>query len=299
MEKEIINFKDKLYKFLDLQERELSVCIDIYTKLLPLKIIDSKLSSRISSIPEAKQRLSEVLLTYKIYKKLPTKLNSSDSGPDLVFEIDNVKLNIEIVTPCVVNIVQVPATSFTLSSDNQRSERSNIQINVADSNHFLERVSGALTKKIQQFTDWISTGIVNVNDINIICINVGFYENLLIGEENEISKILYDQELISLDVSEEKTISAEVVPFTTILNKTTGKKFKASFLDNGMDGVDLSFLHGVLIYRIGGTSELNNKGMFYPNGSIEPKILDIISANKHSGDYLSNYIRQYGTLPPH
>lgn len=98
--KDSIKFKEKLLS-LNVDISNIKSLISIYESI-PEGILDASFISKINNDDSLRHRLSELYISYLFYKKHTTSLIGMNHGPDLVINYGKTRVNIEIVTPLIV-----------------------------------------------------------------------------------------------------------------------------------------------------------------------------------------------------
>ena len=269
-------------------------------------LLDSNFISQMDSYDKTLQRLSELMM-FK-YCSIPKVGNiiSQDKGPDITFSIEESKVNIEVITPIKVTQLKSSVTEFVVTLGPSSNKKQSVEQFIPEMSSLHARITSSLKSKSEVYEGYISSGIVNKNDINIVCINLGFIENNDFIDYPYLKNIFKKQEVIVIDIDEHKNVSHQVDDYVFPVTKETGVTFQTSYFDNEQ----YPHIDGVWIISCN-EKNINNlkkrkyesfercKNMLYLNGETKSfeSIISILEINKPETDEFTDYIRTHGELP--
>jgi len=269
-------------------------------------LLDSNFISQMDSYDKTLQRLSELMMFKYCYVPKTGNIISQDKGPDITFSIEESKVNIEVITPIKVTQLKSSVAEFVITPDPLSNKKQSVEQFIPEMSSLHARITSSLKSKSEIYEGYISSGVVNRNDINIVCINLGFIKNHEFIDYPYLKNIFKKQEVIVIDLDEQKNVSHQVDDYTFSVTKETGVTFQTSYFDNEQ----YPHIDGVWIISCN-EKNINNikkkkyesfercKNMLYLNGgnkSLE-SIISVLEINKPETDAFTNYIRTHGKLP--
>ncbi|WP_165431655.1 hypothetical protein [Atlantibacter hermannii] len=242
--------------------------IDAYNLLYSKGLLDSNYVEQCVNRDRFVDRISELLIGYKISAFFSDGITSYDEGPDLRIEFSGKKYNIEIITPS--NIIEkeskpVQVFTFDIKGLSSKSTSSSFFIN---DNNFQLKVGSAVFTKAKAFNKYLANNVIQSNDINIICVNVGFFTDIYDVNLISLKHLFYNYEVINLD-SEYNIggINAQITGGPKLLEKNdiegNDTSFLASIFENGPDSEIYSNINAVLIYN---ENDIYSLGRIIPHG---------------------------------
>lgn len=269
-------------------------------------LLDSNFISQMDSYDKTLQRLSELVM-FK-YCSVPKvgNISSQDKGPDITFKIEELKVNIEVITPLIVTQLKSSMTEFVFTLGPSPNKKQSVEQFIPEMSSLHARITSSLKAKSEAYEGYISTGTVNKNDINIVCINLGFIENNEFIDYPYLKNLFKKQERIVIDIDEQKNVSHQVDDYTFPVTKESGVTFQTSYFDNEQH----PHVDGVWIISCN-EKNINNikkrkyesfemcKNMLYLNGNTKSleAIISALKINKPEVDAFTDYIRNHGKLP--
>lgn len=282
--KKVSEFKKKLQS-LDIHEE----CIEYYASLydkIEDPLLDKNYISKISDLDTLKQRLSELVIIYTFSEFDDISISGREDGPDLIIDNNGKKINIEIVTPLKIDVVDEKFKVLN-SNDGQTSK----YISMVEDRSLRTRVSSTFKSKVEQFDRWIKKGIVKENDINIILINLGFVDHIINEQLKNLRHVFYaDVNTIidcTIDSNLNNDIPVRVEPYNTKIKKniTSPTILTQSYFDS--DEINTNYISGVIIMQT--KEHFNNKYRMNGIGSLYKNEKAKIQINNEL-DFLSRYI---------
>lgn len=270
----------------------------LYDKMLGKELLDSNFVSQMSDHEKTIHRLSElVILEYCIrcVKVVPSK----NEGPDLAFEFEGQRVNIEIITPLKVELRESSFVHYVFPAPKrQSSSRGSLDVSVPVISSVHERITGALKAKAEQYQKYIEKKIVRGGDANIICINLGFVEGGEYIDYPYLKNIFTKQPAIHLEVSQEGEVSAQVMDHDFLVTKKNNTVLKTSYFDNSefghVDGVWLLYCNERNLDAISKGLHPNNFAsnvMYQSRKSVmSPALLSVLRINSPQEE--ENFIAQ-------
>ncbi|MEQ0583473.1 hypothetical protein PANTOEA_17850 [Pantoea dispersa] len=269
-------------------------------------LLDSNFISQMDSYDKTLQRLSELMM-FK-YCSVPKTGNiiSRDKGPDITFSIEESKVNIELITPIKVTQLKSSVTEVVVTPGPSSNKNKSVEQFIPEMSSLHARITSSLKSKSEIYEGYISNGIVDRNDINIVCINLGFIENNEFIDYPYLKNLFKKQEVIIIDIDEQKHVSHQVDDYTFSVTKETGVTFQTSYFDNEQ----YPHIDGVWIISCN-EKNINNlkkrkhesfercKNTLYLNGETKyfESIISTLEINKPETDAFTDYIRKHGKLP--
>ena len=256
------SLESKLSEF-EMSKEDIDYCVDLY-RSLPNGVLDKSFIEKITTndLDSLSHRLSELFVSNLFYEKYQSLLSGLDNGPDLILNIDSRRVNIEIITPCLVENTKSNIAVFE-DGNKIRSK----PIDVVEINSFKLRISSSFRTKLSQFEKWKVKNIVSSDDINLILINIGFMENILHGNIEELRHVFYKETTIVLH-RDEQGVHVEFVEFDTHAKKQSHgdeeeKLLTQSYFESNQFETDI--ISGVIVTDI---NNLINKRTYGYNGII-------------------------------
>lgn len=290
---EVEEFRKKLNKF-SIEGVDTEECIYML-KSLPIGVLDKDFTKKIVSQDTLKARLSELFVSMVFHRKKVENLTGKDDGPDVIFDFDSKKYNVEVVTPLEVEKQQ---GKFKVFSPN--TPPSYKYDETVDVNSFKLRVSSVFKSKVEQFDKWINKGKVDSADVNIICINIGFIDSLMWGDMESLWRVFYNEQGVIITGQDEQYIYCELYEAPTGVNKKD-KELKQSYFNT--EEIDSSNIGGVLLVNIKKPNSAEERGIFFENPSAKLNIGNIFQndilnfiVHRHPEHYFLEQIRQHGKV---
>lgn len=302
-------FEDRIKKFHSNDESEIEFYTYLFNKLSKKKLIDSQFSSYISDRDSCAQRLSELLLTEYCLSSIGDLNPSKNFGPDITFNYQNKTINIEIVTPVKVKQREARERVYsTISFDNPISRDTNTTrlVSVPDEESLYPRITSVCKDKCEKFNKYIPQVVKN-DDINIICINLGFIENHTCIDFCYLKNLFINQEIIQIDIDENNQASHDVIERNFPVIKNENITFPSSYLDNNkishfIDGIWIIAANKDSFPKIKSKQFYDGekaKNMIYTRNQtlLFENLISTLSINPYESDYFINYIRKNKALP--
>ncbi|MFQ2178123.1 hypothetical protein ACK33V_13015 [Aeromonas veronii] len=275
--KNTIKFKEKISN-LHVSDDDVEKFSLLYDSI-PEGILDHNFINSITTEVNLKQRLSELNISYAFYHQFTDAVSGQGKGPDLTINLKDKKINMEIVTPLLVDDREGKCMVF----DNIREPYSST-ITVVEENSFRLRISSVFDSKLKQFKGWINDGLVSEDDINIICINIGYIDNIINGDMDSLWRVFYKDVAWRIVYSEDcLTKKYELIPMENIVMKDgkADNPIKQNYFEN--DDIDTSFISAVLVTQINKPIKSNGitgKGILFQNPIIPIEIKSLLK-NQH------------------
>ncbi|MFP1784468.1 hypothetical protein [Lonsdalea quercina] len=194
---EISKFTDALKKYYSSEEKVINFYLKLFHEMKEKKLLDSNFISQMSDHDKTLHRLSELLIFKYCLTAPENEISSNNIGPDIIIKLDNIKINIEIVTPVKVSQKRASMRVFNYSPY-PSSEPSDYSVpqDIPDVISLHPRITNALTKKSDRYKEYLTKNIVSSNDVNIVCINIGFIENNNLIDFEQLKNLFHKQEVI-------------------------------------------------------------------------------------------------------
>ncbi|WP_122679376.1 hypothetical protein [Pseudomonas viridiflava] len=222
-------------------ERIIDFYSKLYGKMLEKKLLDSNFVSQMSDHEKTMHRLSElVILEYCIC--CVKDIVSKNEGPDLAFELEGRRVNVEIITPIKVALTESKIAQYVFPTPKGQSfSRGSLDVSVPVISSVHERITGALKAKAEKYQEYLAKKTVSDGDANIVCINLGFMEGGEYIDYSYLKNIFSRQAAIHLEVGQEGEVSAQVMDHDFLVTKKNKTILKTSYFDNSefghIDGV--------------------------------------------------------------
>lgn len=276
--------------------------IDLYTKLyqkmLEKKLLDSNFVSQMSDHEKTMHRLSELVILEHCTCCV-TGIESKNKGPDLAFEFEGRRVNIEIITPIkvVLRKSKVPQYFFPPKAG-QSSSRDSLDVGIPEMSSLHERITGALKEKAEQYRKYLGKKTVSDDDVNIVCINLGFIEGSEYIDYSYLKNLFTRQAAIHLEVGRDDEVSARIEDHDFLVTKKNSTVLKTSYFDNSefgqIDGVWLISCNEKNLNAVSKKSHPNNSdsNVMYHNdkSKIPPSLLLTLKINSPQRE--ENFITQ-------
>lgn len=300
---------DKIREFHSKDELEIEFYTSIFNKLSEKKLLDTNFLSYISNKDSCVQRLSELLLTEYCLSSIEDLNPSKDFGPDITFNYQNKTVNIEIVTPIKVQQKEAIERVFSPVSFNNfisRDTNTTKIISVPDKESLHPRITSVCKDKCEKFNKYIPQ-VVKSDDINIICINLGFIENYTYIGFAYLKNLFIKQEIIRIELDEGNQVSHDIAEENFWVRKSEDVIFPSSYLDNNkiFDSIDAVWIiaanedsfHKIKLKQF--YDEEKAKNMIYTRNqtTLFKELISTLSINPYESDYFINYIRENKKLP--
>ncbi|ENO7843934.1 hypothetical protein HPY15_15150 [Vibrio cholerae] len=289
----IEEFRKKLNEF-SIEGVDSEECIYML-KSLPIGVLDKDFTKKIVSPDTLKARLSELFVSMMFHRKKVENLTGKDDGPDVIFDFDSKKYNVEVVTPLEV---EKQKGKFRVFSPNDSPSCEDGEI--VDANSFKLRVSSVFKSKVKQFEKWINKGIVESGDVNIICINIGFIDSLMLGDMDSLWRVFYNEQVVLISGQDEENIYCELYENPTSVNKKD-KQLKQSYFNT--EEIDCGNIDGVLLVNIKKPTSAEERSIFFESPSAKLNVGNIFKndilnfiVHRHPDHYLLDQIRQNGKV---
>ncbi|MFQ2606812.1 hypothetical protein ACK3ZW_07990 [Aeromonas caviae] len=293
--KDINKFKEKISS-LHVSDYDVEKFALLYNEI-PEGILDRNFIENITTDVNLKQRLSELNLSYVFCHQFTDAVSGQGKGPDLTICTKDKRINIEIVTPLLVDGKEGRCMVF----DNKIEPYSST-ITVVEEDSFRLRISSVFDSKLKQFKGWINDGLVSEHDINIICINIGYIDNLANGDMDSLWRVFYKDVMLNIVYSDDfQTCKYELTPFDNIIMKDgdIDKPIKQNYFEN--DDIDTSFISAVLVTQIKKpikSESVTGMGILFQNPIVPVEIKSLlknqhitISKGEHPDAYFQEQIK--------
>lgn len=277
-------------------------------------LLDKKFIEQCVNVDRFKDRLAEIILAYKVLKCFGAECSSDEKGPDVKIKFSDKLINIESIRSSKV-IIEVLGNFKVFEYDIHGQSKTYTQRQYyIDSNNFNLYAGNAIYNKTKKYNEYLKKGIVNSNDINVICFNTGFYKEFDSILINELKYFFYGTPVQLLgDVTPEGRISASICDtpgvFAKEITNENGEKETihidtAVFL-NGITSTVYNNIDGVIIINENYISSPGSrvKGMFFQNRNrpeIPNQFLEKLGVKKFDDvdpEYYSiNLIRKTGFI---
>lgn len=308
MNNDINILADKIRKFYSKNELKIEFYTSIFNKLNEKKLLDTNFLSYISDKDSCAQRLSELLVTEYCFSSVD--LNPSKNfGPDITFNYQNKTINIELVTPVKVEQEEkIERVYSPVSFDNSisRYTGNTRPVLVPDKESLHPRITSVCKDKCEIFNNYIPQ-IVKTDDINIICINLGFIENYTYIDFAYLKNLFIKQEIIRIELDEDNQVSHDIVEENFLVRKSEDVIFPSSYLDNNkiFDSIDAVWVIAVnenSFHKIKSQQFYDGekaKNMVYTRNqtTLFKELISTLSINPYESDYFIDYIRKHKKLP--
>ncbi|WP_423205107.1 hypothetical protein PGC34_07450 [Pseudomonas kribbensis] len=280
--------------------------LDFYSSLLiemnKKKLLDENFISQMSNHDKTIQRLSELLIFKYSTQLIDTEIHSKKFGPDLTFEFNDRTVNIEIVTPLIVTQEKVSLRQYSFSLNDGPKAPTPTEAFKPKTESLHERISSTLTSKCKVYDRYLQKKKVSTNDVNIICINVGFIHGDDLIDFQYMRHIFEKQAGIHINIDEENNASFSVLDLDFYVTKDTGVKFTTSYFDNmkhpHIDGVWIISCNENSLDTIKNTYDLYKNVMYKnANSKIDNAMLSRLCINTPQPDLFADHIRKHRSLP--
>ncbi|EFG2996995.1 TPA: hypothetical protein OZ286_004315 [Escherichia coli] len=227
---ETSKFIDAVKKYYSDDKNTLDFYSELFREMEQKDLLDSNFISQMNNNENSRQRLSELLMFKYCLTSSVGAISSEDSGPDIKFNFNDRKVNIEVVTPFITKQEEASWSVFEFSLTESKGYKRSQNISSIDTLH--PRITGSLKEKLIKYKKYFAANKVNDDDINIICINVGFIENIDCVDFPNLKNLFYKQEIIRPERNSEGGISLSIEKHDFIVKKDNGEAFRTSYIDN-------------------------------------------------------------------
>lgn len=278
---------------------DIEKCISIF-KDLPRGILDKDFIKKIASIDSLKSRLSELYMA-NLFSKLDVKnLSGKEDGPDLIFKFENFNINIEVVTPLLVEHTLGKFKVFKHGEDPHTE-----LIEIVDSHSFKARISSVFKSKVEQYKKWSKKNKIKEDDLNIICINIGFMNSVIRGDMDDLWRVFYNEQIICIEESDNDYLYCRIREKPTNVSKIkedTTINLDQSYYET--TEIDTGRISAVLLVNMDNPEFMNELGILFNNPKSEVNINNffgkyplLFKIHRHPDHYTLEQIRQNGKLP--
>ncbi|WP_048606170.1 hypothetical protein [Providencia rettgeri] len=282
---------------------------NLFNDLKNKNLIDSSFLSQFTNKDKSIQRLSELVITKYCLSSFGTLNPSKDDGPDITVSYKNNKVNIELVTPLKVQQKEMKVAVFSneLIGSSMLSRRTSRPQLVPDTDSLHPRITSVYTDKLDAYQKYLKNGVVSKNDINIVCINLGYIENYNYIDFNYLRNLFHRQEIIQIELDEKNNASHDVFDNTFTLKKHNNTSFETSYLDNDASS---EIIDGIWIIAANEKTYQNlshekydthekAKNIIYTNNNSKQMddLVNELHVSRYQTDYFTNYIRTHKALP--
>jgi len=304
----VLEFTDAVKKYYSEDGSVVSFYSSLYREMISNDVLDINFVSQMVDVDTTCQRLSELLILKHCVESGFTILKGKKKkgSPDITFEFETRKVNIEVITPRMVteaasSFAQIDCTPFKPA----RSERRSVIVPTPKMESLHPRITGALKEKADKFEGYISGGAVTKGDINIVCINLGFVDGNDLIDYPYLKNIFYKQEVIYIDIEKEAGSGVEIRECDFAVVKETGAEFRASYFDNFY----FSHIDGAWVVSCNEKVRVNirkpvydhdiYRNVFYAgrNSKTSDSLLAALSINSPVSDGFIAHIKTHGKLP--
>ncbi|PNA03626.1 MULTISPECIES: hypothetical protein [unclassified Pseudomonas] len=278
------DFKHAVREHYTSDEKVINLYTKLYQKMLEQKLLDSNFVSQMSDPEKTMHRLSELVILEHCTCCV-TGIESKNKGPDLTFEFEGRRVNIEIITPIkvVLRKSKVPQCFFPPRAG-QSSSR---DVSIPEMSSLHERITGALKEKAGQYRKYLEKKTVSDDDVNIVCINLGFIEGREYIDYSYLRNLFTRQAAIHLEVGRDGEVSARIEDYDFLVTKKNSTVLKTSYFDNSefgqIDGVWLISCNEKNLNAVSNRSHPNNSesNVMYHNykSKIPPSLLFALKIN--------------------
>ncbi|WP_353187634.1 hypothetical protein [Pseudomonas sp.] len=281
------DFKHAVRTHYNSDEKIINFYSKLYQKMLERKLLDSNFVSQMSDHEKTMHRLSELVILEHCTCCMEN-IESKNKGPDLAFEFEGRRVNIEIITPIKVSLQTLKIAQYIFPPrEGQSSRRGSLDVSAPVMSALHERITGALKEKAEQYQRYLAKKTVSGGDANIVCINLGFIDGGEYIDYAYLKNLFTRQAAIHLEVGQEGEISAQIEDHDFLVTKQNNTILKTSYFDNSefghIDGVWLVSCNEKNLNAISEKSHPNNSGsnILYHNyqSKIHPALLSTLKIN--------------------
>ncbi|WP_432216871.1 hypothetical protein ACREYJ_15615 [Pseudomonas kribbensis] len=278
------DFKHAVREHYTSDEKVINLYTKLYKKMLEQRLLDSNFVSQMSDHEKTMHRLSELVILEHCTCCV-TGIESKNKGPDLAFEFEGRRVNIEIITPIKVVLRKSKVPQYFFPPRAGQSSSRDVSIPEMSSLH--ERITGALKEKAEQYRKYLEKKTVSDDDINIVCINLGFIEGGEYIDYSYLKNLFARQAAIHLEVGRDGEVSARIEDYDFLVTKKNSTVLKTSYFDNSefgqIDGVWLISCNEKNLNAVSKRSHPNNSesNVMYHNdkSKIPPSLLFALKIN--------------------
>ncbi|MGR6499244.1 hypothetical protein IYR97_20020 [Pseudomonas fulva] len=294
----VTEFTRTVIKHYTSTEGTISFYESLYSKMHKKRLLDSNFVSQMSDPEKTMHRLSELVVLEHCTHCI-SDIESKNKGPDLTFNFESKKVNIEIITPVQVVLRKSSVQQYIYPPPKGHSaNRGSIEVNIPEMSSLHERITGALKAKAEKYQTYLENGTVNKGDTNIVCINVGFIEGSEYIDYSYLKNLFKKQATIHLDISDENAVTAQIIDQDFHVSKKNNTIFKTSYFDNSefehVDGVWLLSCNENNLTGISKKIQPNSSdsNVIYHNykSKISPSLLSTLKINSPQQE--ENFIKQ-------
>lgn len=281
-----------------------------YSKLLcemvQKNLVDTNFVSQMNDLENTRQRLSELLVVKHCVDSGLALFENKKKAPDIIFEFGGRNVNIELVTPVKVamgklSFSQVDCTPFNYGE----LKRGSTKTLAPDIDSLHARITSCLRDKADKFGRYISDGAVSLNDVNIVCINLGFIEGNEFIDYPYLRNIFHRQAAIHVDVDAEMNVSYEVLDFDFCVTKNEKVVLTTSYFDNE----DYAHIDGVWLVGCNEGTKDYIKNPIYSHdcyqsvlyrregSKVSQSLLSVLNINSPVEESFVEGVRKYGVPP--
>jgi hypothetical protein len=300
------DFKHAVRDHYTSDEKIINFYSELYQKMLEKKLLDSNFVSQMSDHEKTMHRLSELVILEHCTCCV-RDIESKNKGPDLAFEFEGRRVNIEIITPVRVALItqNIPQYVFP-PKEGQSSSRGSLDVSVPAMRALHERITGALKEKAEQYHKYLAKNTIGDGDANIVCINLGFIDGGEYIDYAYLKNLFTRQAAIHLEVGQDGEISAQIEDHDFLVTKNNNTILKTSYFDNSefghVDGVWLVSCNEKNLNAISKKAHPNNSdsNVMYHNyqSKIPPALLFTLKINSpQREDEFVTQIRANKKLP--
>lgn len=304
---ETSKFTDAVKKYYTSNEKVIDFYLELLYEAKNNNLLDGNFISQMSDHDKTLHRLSELLMFKYCLASSITEISSENIGPDIIIQLDDIKINIEIITPIKVSQKRSSMRVFNCTPY-PSSEPSNYSVpqDIPDMNSLHPRITNALTKKSDKYREYLTDGIVSSDDVNIVCINIGFIENVDLVDFPYLKNLFYKQEVICIDIDNDSNVSHSIEDNDFNVIKENNTIYKTSYLDNEIyPHIDAVWLICCNDKNLDYLKKLKYnefemyKNIIYRNNEtkVPESLLSALCINKPPRNSFNDYIRENGKLP--
>ncbi|PIB42175.1 hypothetical protein AOA59_22760 [Pseudomonas sp. 2822-15] len=205
---------------------------NLYNEMHENKLLDENFISQMSDADKTMQRLSE-LVVLKYCTQRIKGISSEKKGPDITFSFESKRINIEVITP--IQVVQKKtqyAQYFFPHRPEDPAPGSSVDAYTPEMDSLHARITSALKEKAGKYEAYLNNETTQSDDINIICINVGFIQGNELIDYAYLKNLFTRQATIYIDIDEQKKISPKIVDIDFQVTKENSTILTTSYFDN-------------------------------------------------------------------
>ncbi|EEW0167104.1 hypothetical protein EGC14_004780, partial [Escherichia coli] len=151
---ETSKFIDAVKKYYSDDKNTLDFYSGLFREMEQKDLLDSNFISQMNNNENSRQRLSELLMFKYCLTSSVGAISSEDSGPDIKFNFNDRKVNIEVVTPFITKQEEVSWGVFEFSLTESKCYERSQNIPTIDTLH--PRITGSLKEKLIKYKKYFA-----------------------------------------------------------------------------------------------------------------------------------------------